>query len=74
MDGAHVHAGEAFICSEVLEREPLDPVLQLARGLLGKVNATMFSGLMPADFFDSRMLTIRREITWVLPDPAQAII
>jgi hypothetical protein len=39
-----------------------------------KVNATMLAGFTPAALFDWRISTIRRDITCVLPEPAQAMI
>ena len=74
MDCANVHAGKALVRSEVFQRKPLNAVLEFPTALSVNVNATIFSGLIPAAFFNSRMFTIRREITCVLPDPAQAMI
>ncbi len=39
-----------------------------------KVKATMLDGFTPSLALSRRMATMRWEMTWVLPDPAQAMI
>ena len=71
MHRADVHLGQPEPVDALLLEDRVDPSLSSAAAFSVNVNATTFRGSTPGS---DRIDAIRWEMTWVFPEPAQAMI